>query len=464
MVQLLLKAKLSSSRRLHNAKAERLQQLWTYTPSRRIRDVSPNLRCESPNSDGSEDFWDEQHDHLIVQGNLLTGDHNACATMLPMLLPCGRTWSAMPAPALSQSYAKLPELAGANLESAYTSLAKDYQTARRMSMPDNKTSPHLTSPLRPSGAYPLVLQTWMPRMEEPRPPHDVQVRIRLASSGASTSSFAGASTSSISQARTLYPDSSQATFLTLDSISPSEASTARAWLSKGDWSSAADADLMATWPGPWKQAANRRTRIVRRRFAKDSKLSRVMGCFGQPVDLAAPSARKTLVLATRLVQEMSYSQPETTAAIIDGFQRFAKQSSEQPHRFSMSSRQWTVTMNKTVPKKSKAGEVLDHEGRALLDRSHFQSLLADVAGVEGSLQVRAQLAQAGASIDNLYDHMLGIQTDLHENYDLTRQDARKALCFEVCSVIITAFARSKLSAPAVRELFDEFAGSGQTDA
>merc|ERR1719456_253949 len=73
----------------------------------------------------------------------------------------------------------------------------------------------------------------------------------------------------------------------------------------------------------------------------------------------------------------------------------------------MRNRRWTVTLNKTVHKRSKPAQIKDHKGRALMDRSHLHSLLADVAGVgEGGIRLRAQLAQAGETIDRMYDSML----------------------------------------------------------
>jgi len=121
---------------------------------------------------------------------------------------------------------------------------------------------------------------------------------------------------------------------------------------------------------------------------------------------------------------------------------------------------WTLTLNKVVPKRSKPAQVVDSKGRALLDRMQLHSLLADLAGIgEGGLDVRARLAQAGESIDRLFDSQQQIQMENCEIYDLTKKDARRGLSFGVFLIILTALKPPEVSQTMARQLFDEFAGT-----
>lgn len=212
---------------------------------------------------------------------------------------------------------------------------------------------------------------------------------------------------------------------------------------------------MATWPGPWKAAAKRRS--TRRTTVRSDQLD-FLGAASGAVDLTKPAPRKALVLATRLVRWMADQQGHaaTVNAIAKGIHRVSAQINKGS---SGSDKRWTVTLNKAVQKRSKPAQLLDHKGRGLLDRSHLHSLFADVAGAaEGGLGFRAQLAQVGENIDRLYDSMLQIQKELHVNFDLTPKDARRGLSFQICSIIISAFASKEVPHAVARELFDEFAG------
>merc|ERR1719253_5235 len=71
---------------------------------------------------------------------------------------------------------------------------------------------------------------------------------------------------------------------------------------------------------------------------------------------------------------------------------------------------------------------------------------------------RALLAQAGEYIDKVYDAMMASQKDSHKSFDLTRQDACHGLCFQICSILVSAFLREEAPYLVARELFDEFAG------
>lgn len=375
---------------------------------------------------------DLRQDELAISGNEPAAsaayEERNNLTLLPCLLPRHREVACFcrtPRPRIT-----LPRLKESD-GSEYVRLLEVAAYSKRVPEPGTLKFP----------GRPFIVEGWDGPSEDPPPPHIPKVRLM------SQTARADFAWNQVDYTLKFNDDSHR-----------SGLASARHALSHGDWHAASRKDLLATWPTDFRHAAEKRS--ARRGIG--ACLRPLSSNLQRPKRNGAGSAeRKIWVLASRLVNWMSVHQghEDTMKRVASGFQHLREQAESNRSRGNSIKKRWTITLNKTVMKGGKPAQTLDSKGNALMDRSSLHSLICDVAGVgRGGLDLRAQLAQGGESIDKLFDSILHLQTDLCEEFDLTKRDSRKGMCFDVFMNVVGTMCPGGLPEIVLKELFDEFAG------